>query len=207
MMLDVGELMLGSIVAFSLGFFVCRLLSLRASFSRQALWKETKAAERVMKRLTPRERLGILLSSLPKPVVECYLDSVSPEEAKNTLCALARYSKDGVGEVGDLLLQDSAMSVLTQLSEDVPDLVVQLIFNSTQFLSQMLLSLARLFMSWRLTPEKVLRMSISGSAGHQVWSKRYRPTLACCPSSEEHHTKAVALEPPVEMKASPVVRR
>ena len=129
MMLDVGGLMLGSIVAFSLGFFVCRLLSLRASFSRQALWKETKAAERVMKRLTPRERLGILLSSLPKPVVECYLDSVSPEEAKNTLCALARYSKDGVGEVGDLLLQDSAMSVLTQLSEDVPDLVVQLIFQ------------------------------------------------------------------------------
>lgn len=82
-----------------------------------------------MERLTPRERLGILLASLPTPVVECYLDSLSPEEAKKALSTLARYAKDGVGEVGDLLLHDSAMSVLSQLSEDVPDLVVQLIFQ------------------------------------------------------------------------------
>ena len=129
MVLDLGELMLGSFIAFSLGFFVCRLLNLKARCSRRALWKETKAAERVMERLSPQERLGVLLASLPRPVVECYLDSLSPKEAKSVLSTLARYSKDGVGEVGDLLLHDSAMSILTQLSEDVPDLVAQLIFQ------------------------------------------------------------------------------
>ncbi len=127
-MLDVGGLMLGIIVAFSLGFLMCRYLCSRGWVS----WggkREDRNSERVMSRLTSRERLGILLTVLPRPVVECYLETVSPQEAESAARIMARYTRDGVGELGDRLLQAAAANVLCQLSEDVPDLVVHLVFQ------------------------------------------------------------------------------
>lgn len=90
--------------------------------------------DRVIDRMTPGERRGVLLVKLPKPVIEHYLGSLPPEETCPTLRLLERYSQPPhkpccLEEVGERLLERVAMDILARLSDDVPDLVAQLAFN------------------------------------------------------------------------------
>lgn len=131
--------MFGGLLYWGIPFFLLGVLVARQRFRSGA--KSTgcpeaaiRAVDRVVERLSERERLGVLLASLPRPVVEHYLESLSTEQASKVVRTLARYrnckhSECDPNDVGERLLQRVAIDILAQLSRDVPDLVAQLIFN------------------------------------------------------------------------------
>lgn len=129
-----GGLLYWGIPAFLLGVMVSRRLHTTGAKPARCPEAAIRAVDRVVDRLSEREKLGVLLASLPSPVVEHYLESLSSEQASEVVRMLARYrgcknSECDPNDVGERLLQRVAIDILAQLSRDVPDLVAQLIFN------------------------------------------------------------------------------